>query len=96
MIYKVYRSSPPQVFLEKVFLKKGQQIYKKTHMPKCDFNKFALQLYWNYTSAWVFSCKFAAYFQNTFYTEHLWTAASNLGTLHFYDFILKATKPMRS
>ena len=24
------------------------------------------QLYWNHTSAWVFSCKFAAYFQNTF------------------------------
>ena len=25
-----------------------------------------LQLYWNHTSAWVFSCKFAAYFQDTF------------------------------
>ena len=34
-------------------------------MPKCDFNKVAKNLYWNYTSAWVFSCKFAAYFQNT-------------------------------
>ena len=44
MIYKVYRSSPPQVFLEKVVLKKRQQIYKKTHMPKCDFNNIALQL----------------------------------------------------
>ena len=33
-----------------------QQIYMRTPMPKCDFN----------TSAWVFSCKFAAYFQNTF------------------------------
>ena len=30
-------------------------------------HKVALQLYWNHTSAWVFSCKFAAYFQNTFY-----------------------------
>ena len=28
------------------------------------------------TSAWVFSCKFAAYFQNNFSQEHLWTAAS--------------------
>ena len=27
------------------------------------------------TSAWV-SCKFAAYFQNTFFREHLWVAAS--------------------
>ena len=35
-------------------------------MPKCDFNKAALQLYRNRTSTWVFSCKFAAYFKNTF------------------------------
>ena len=34
------------------------------------------QLYWNQTSSWVFSCKFAAYFQNTFSKEHLWVAAS--------------------
>ena len=27
----------------------------------------AKQLYWNHTSAWVFSRKFAAYFQNTFF-----------------------------
>ena len=30
------------------------------------------------TSAWVFSCKFATYFQNTFSYEHLWTAASDM------------------
>ena len=35
-------------------------------MPKCDFNKVAKQLYWNHTSAWVFSCNFGACFQNTF------------------------------
>ena len=55
-----------------------QQIYKRTPMPKCDFNKLALQLYWNRTLAWVFSCKFAAYFQNTFSQELLWMAASGL------------------
>ena len=38
-------------------------------MPKCDFNKVA-------KLAWVFSCKFAAYFQNTFSQEQLWVAAS--------------------
>ena len=43
-----------------------QQIYKRTPMPKSDLNKVSKQLYWNHTSAWVFSCKFAAYFQNTF------------------------------
>ena len=45
-------------------------------MQKCDFNKGALQLYWNHTLAWVFSCEFATYFQNTFSKEHLWVAAS--------------------
>ena len=53
-----------------------QQIYRRTPMPKYDFNKVALQLYWNHTSVWVFSCKCAAYFLNTFYQEHLWKAAS--------------------
>ena len=45
-------------------------------MPKCDFSKAALQLYSNHTSAWVFSCEFASYFQNIFLKEHLWRAAS--------------------
>ena len=36
-------------------------------MPECDFNKVALQLYLNHTSAWVFSCKYAAYFQNNLF-----------------------------
>ena len=53
-----------------------QQSYRRTAMPKCDFNKVAKQLCWNCTSAWVFSYKFAAYFQNTFSQEHLWLAAS--------------------
>ena len=35
-------------------------------MPKCDFNKVALQLYWNHTSAWLFSCKFAVFFRTPF------------------------------
>ena len=45
-------------------------------MAKCDFDKVAKQVYWNDTSAWVFCCKFAAYFQNTFSWEHLWSVAS--------------------
>ena len=52
---------------EKVFWKYTQQTYWRTPMLKCDFNKIALQLYWNHTSAWAFSCKFAVYFQNTCY-----------------------------
>ena len=56
-----------------------QQIYRTTPMAKrnkCDFNKVAKQLLWNLISTWVLSCKFAGYFQNTFYKEHLWMAAS--------------------
>ena len=45
-------------------------------MPKCDFNKVALQLYWNLTSSWLLSCKSDAYFQNIFFIEYLWEAAS--------------------
>ena len=43
-----------------------QQIYRRTPLLKCDFTKVALQLYWKHLLARVFSCKFAAYFQNTF------------------------------
>ena len=49
-----------------------QQIYRKTPMPKDDFNKVARQLFWNQTFAEVFSYKFVAYSQNTFSWEHRW------------------------
>ena len=38
-----------------------QQIYRRTPMPKCDFNKVTLQPYSNRISAWMFSYKFAVY-----------------------------------
>ena len=44
--------------LKKRCFENMQQIYRRTVMLKGDFNKVA--------SAWVFSCKFAAYFQSTF------------------------------
>ena len=43
-----------------------QQIYRRTSMTKCDFNKFAEQLYCNNTAACVPYFKFAAYNQSTF------------------------------
>ena len=36
-----------------------QKIYRRTPMPKYDFNKVALQLNLNQTSTCVVSCKFA-------------------------------------
>ena len=59
--------------LRKSYSENMQQIYGRAPMPKCDFNKVA---FWNRTSAWVLSCKFAAYFQKTFSSVHLWTSAS--------------------
>ena len=49
------RRSHPEVFFRKRCSENMQQIYRRKPMPKCDFNKVALQLHWNYTSAWVFS-----------------------------------------
>ena len=53
--------------LRKKYSKNMQHIHRSAPMPKCDLNKVAEQLYWNRTSAWVFSCKFAVYFQNNFF-----------------------------
>ena len=41
-------------------------------MSRCDFNKLQSKSHLDT----MFSCKFAAYIQNTFSKEHLWVAAS--------------------
>ena len=61
------QKQPPRGVPSKRCSKKMQQIYRRTPMPKCDFNKIAKQHYWNHISAWVFSCKIAAYFQKIFF-----------------------------
>ena len=43
-----------------------QQIYQRTPVAECDFNKVAKTLYWNHTSAWVFSCRFLYIFRTSF------------------------------
>ena len=63
---KNYQKQPSKGIPKKRCSENMQQIYRRTPMPKYDLNKVALQLYWNRTSALVFSCKFVAYFQNTF------------------------------
>ena len=57
------RSRHPEVFLGKGVLKICS---KFTGEHPCR-SAIVKQLYWNRTSAWVFCCKFAAYFQNTFF-----------------------------
>ena len=64
------QKQPSRGVLRKRCSENMQQMYRRTPMPKCDFNKVAKQLYWNHTSAWVFSCRFAAYFQNNYFPKN--------------------------
>ena len=59
--FATFTSSHPEVFLEKGVLK---ICGKFTGSHTCR-SVISLKLL-NHTSTWVFSCKFAAYFQNTF------------------------------
>ena len=60
-IKRVKQKQPSRGILRKRCSENRQQIYRRTPTP---------------TSAWVFSSKFAAYFQKTFSQEHLRRAAS--------------------
>ena len=51
---------PLRVVPRKRCFENMQQTYRRTPMPNCDFHKVALELYWNHTSTWMFSSKFAA------------------------------------
>ena len=73
---------PPRGVLRKRSSENLQQIYRGTPKLKCNFNKVVSQLYWNYTSIWVFSCKLVAYFQNSFLKEHFRWVAFVTFTLH--------------
>ena len=52
------RSSHPEVFLVKGVLKMCSKFTWEHSCRSVISIKLLLQLYWNYTSAWVFSCKF--------------------------------------
>ena len=69
-------SSPPEVFL-RTGVPKICSKFTGEHPCRSviSIELLALLLYWNYTSPWVSSCKFDAYFQNTFVEEHLSRAA---------------------
>ena len=58
------RSNRSEVFLVKAVLK---MCCKFAGEHPCRSAISIRLLHWSRTSAWVFSCKFAAYFQNTFY-----------------------------
>ena len=77
--YVVHRSSPSEVFLRKGVLKICS---KFTGEHPCG-SVISIKLQ-NRTLTWVFSFKFATYFQNIFSQEHLWRAASVCSKLKYY------------
>ena len=58
-------------FSERIYVKTLFEFSVIGFIKYCLFIK-AKQLYWNGTSAWVFSCKFVAYFENTFSNTSGW------------------------
>ena len=67
-----------------------QQIYRRTPKQKNELSKFANQLYWNQISAWVFSCKYSAYLQESCFDEYLWeTASANFHSTCFPYFSIR-------
>ena len=56
----IFQTQPTRGVLKKSCSENMQQIYRRTPMPECDFNKVGKQLFWNRTLTWLFSCKFAA------------------------------------
>ena len=62
----IFQEQPPRGLPRKSCSKNMQQIYRRTPMPKCDFNKVAKRRYWNRTSTWVFSCQLKHIFRTPF------------------------------
>ena len=60
--HRKYQEQPSRDVQRKRCSENTQQIYKS--LQSC---KVAKQLYRNHILAWVFTCKFPAYFQSTFY-----------------------------
>ena len=79
-----YRSRRPEVLLGKSVLKICS---KFTEEHPCR-SVILIKLLWNRFLAWVFSCKFAANFQNTFSYKHLWTATSILSPFRINVFVM--------
>ena len=65
-VVSIMQKQPSRGVLRKRRSGNMHQIYRRTPLPNCDFNKVALP-----------SCKFAAYFPNTFSKEYLCTSASD-------------------
>ena len=72
---EIIRSSPSEVLLWKYVLEVGSKYIGDYPIWKVISTRYYAN-YWDHTSLWVFSCKFAVCFQNTLSHEHLLRTAS--------------------
>ena len=77
-----WQKQPPEVFYEKSFLRNFPKFTGKYQCQSLFFNKVAgaaCNFIKKETLAQVFSREFCEISQSTFFTEHLWTTACELG-----------------
>ena len=87
MRYLVNQKQPCRGVLRKMRSENMQQIYRRTSMLKCDFNKAASQLYWNRTSAWVISVNLVHIFKTPLYKNtSRGLLLVNLATLNLLEY----------
>ena len=70
------RSSRPEVFCKKRVLRNLTKITGKHLCQSLFLRPYAYSFFKKQTLTHVFSCEFCQISKNTFFTEHLWTAAS--------------------
>ena len=83
--FEKIQRQPSRGVLKKRCSENMQQIYRRTPMPKCDFNRVALQLYWNRTLVWVFCQGVISTKLLWNFTEiALWHGCSLVNLLHIF------------
>ena len=81
MLFSRYRSSRPEVFCKKVFLKFSQNSQENTCARVSFLIKFN-KVVKKETLAQVFSCEFCEIFKNSFFAEDLQATASTVNFFH--------------
>ena len=81
MLFSRYRSSRPEVFCKKVFLKFSQNSQENTCVRVSFLIKFN-KVVKKETLAQVFSCEFCEIFKNSFFAEDLQMTASAVNFFH--------------
>ena len=88
----INRSSHQRCSIKKVFLKISQNSQENTCARVSSCRPHARNFIKRETLAQVFSCEFCEIFKNTFFTEQLWTTASELNPKCFFFYFFLSGK----